>query len=154
MKRIIWLALTALMFLALFAGCNTGRTVVGTDGVHRDGVRGGYHYRHDGYANSGGISRDRYHHHQTDGHRHHNRRTDGHHYRHDGRVTDTDGIIGNGIDADRPGGRVHNRGTTNGMAGTGSARNTDRSSTRWAREGVVTPWSAGRGTTNSPATVR
>ena len=142
MKRIIWFALAALMFLALFTGCNTGRTVVGTDGVHR-GARDGYHYRHDGYVTDGR------HHHRTDGHRHH--RTDGHRYRHDGRVTDTDGIIGNGTNT-RPNGRVNHGRAIDGIAGADGARNAG--STRWARDGVVTPWSAGRGTTTPGTTIR
>jgi len=67
-------------------------------------------------------------------------------------VTDTDGIIGNGIDADRPGGRVNNRGAVGGMTGTDGTRNAG--STRWARDGVVTPWTSGRGAATPGATVR
>lgn len=145
MKKIIWLALSALMLVALFAGCNTGRTVVGTDGVRRDGVRDGYHYRHDGYVTDGGVARGGRHHHP------HNRnyRPGGYQYRYDGRVTDTDGIIGNGIDADRPGGRVNN-----GTVGGGVNNRANGGSTRWAQDGVVTPWSTGRGATGPATTAR
>jgi len=103
MKKTILFALIAIMFLALFTGCRAyrrdnyaspGYEVTNTDGR----TTRGFHYRHDGY-----VGRDRV----TRGHRRDGGVTRGHHdgrqhHRHDGMVTDTDGIIGNGTYADRP----------------------------------------------------
>jgi len=57
MKKAITLTLIAILFLGLFAGCNTyTRPVVhGTDGGR---VTRGFQYRHDGYVTDGGTTRN------------------------------------------------------------------------------------------------
>ena len=98
MKRTISFALIALMFLALFAGCNTYRRPVVTapDNAVVDGnrVTRGAHNRTDGIGTDGRVHRGHY--------RHDGARITRGHYRHDGLITDTDGVVGNGSYADRP----------------------------------------------------
>ena len=107
MKKTILFALIAIMFLALFTGCRAYRrttpyTAPGYEVTNNGGTTTrGFHYREDGYPSGGRVTRG----HQRDGGmtRGHHPGHDGlHNYRHDGRVTDTDGIIGNGTFADRP----------------------------------------------------
>ncbi|MCL2587800.1 MAG: hypothetical protein FWD84_00140 [Oscillospiraceae bacterium] len=105
MKKALLFALIAILLVTMFTGCrayrrttvttpgyevttNTdGRTTRGVDGlVTGDGVTRNYH--------TGTSTRVTPSHHG-----HTNLHTDA---RHDGRVTDTDGIIGNGTFADRP----------------------------------------------------
>jgi len=98
MKRTILFVLAAILFVALFTGCRAyRRTDAVTPGYHaterHNGTARSFHYRNDGYVAGHNATRDSsltrapY----TYGH---------HNYRHDGMVTDTDGVIGNGIHAD------------------------------------------------------
>lgn len=119
MKRTILFALIAVMFLAMFTGCRAYRRTAVTTPNHAvtntDGrTTRGFHYRNDGHV-TGGTHRD-------------GRATHGHHgrmhsspagrsYRQDGRITDTDGIIGNGTGADRPAIVDGANGTTGGLGG-------------------------------------
>ena len=87
MKRIITFSVLSLLALSLFTGCNAHNRHLVTElehDMHRE-----HAHHHDARRLEG----------QT-----HNRHTaeTRHHYRSDGQITDTDGIIGNGIDADRP----------------------------------------------------
>jgi len=89
MKRGILLVLIGLLLVASMAGCNAYRrsvvtapeNTVETRSSRGEGTRD-FHYRRDGQV--------------VDGTRRHVQ----HNYRHDGRVTDTDGLIGNGTHAD------------------------------------------------------
>ena len=90
MKKGILLVLIGLLLVTSMVGCNAyrrsvvtapERTTVETHGSRGAGTRN-FHHRNDGRV--------------VDGTRRHSY----HNYRHDGRVTDTDGIIGNDVHAD------------------------------------------------------
>ena len=101
MKRGILLVLIGLLLVGTLVGCGTYRRNVVTTPDNAvthgttDGVtRGSFRYRNDGQVVDGRT------------HRRAHRGTHGYHgthnFRYDGRVTDTDGIIGDGTHADRP----------------------------------------------------
>ena len=104
MKRGILLVLIGLLLVSTLVGCNTYRrhvvTTPDTNVTQSDGTRaatrGGFRYRTDGQVVDGRTHR------RTHGHYAHRGHYGAHSYRHDGRVTDTDGIIGDGTHADRP----------------------------------------------------
>jgi len=106
MKKTILFALIALLFLAMFTGCRAYRRTAYTEPGHAvtntDGrTTQGFQYRNDGYSTGDRVTRG----HQRDSNMtqgQHSRHGSYHNYRHDGLVTDTDGIIGNGTFADRP----------------------------------------------------
>jgi len=128
MKKTVTITLLALLFLALFAGCNTySRTAVTTPNYEAGyrAHRGMNHYRHDGYVADGNENR---HHLGSDLMR--GERAMMEEERINGRVTDRDGIIGNDMNANRPNGYVYG----------GYNRTGTNASTRWARDGVRTPW--------------
>ncbi|MCL2563503.1 MAG: hypothetical protein FWE08_05650 [Oscillospiraceae bacterium] len=100
MKRTILFALLAVMFLAMVTGCRAYRRNTVTAPTHEITNTHGrtnrsFHHRNDGHVgthtNRSHLARDGHH-----------ARTHVRNHRHDGLVTDTDGIIGNGTHADRP----------------------------------------------------
>jgi len=125
MKKTILFALIAILFLAMFTGCRAYRRTAytapgGYEVTNTDGrTTQGFQYRNDGYPSGGNVNRGA-HHSRHDGYRH---------YRHDGLVTDTDGIIGNGTFADRPATNGHNSTIRPGVGGMDGA----------ARGGAVMP---------------
>lgn len=131
MKKAITLTLIAILFLGLFAGCNTYTrpTMHGTDGAR---VTRGFQYRHDGHVTNTGTAR---HARVNDGLRDGLR--DGgtlHNFRYGGTGTGFDGMTdGRGV-TDYSTGIDH--GITHGT-GFGTARGTVRSNTvRPALDGV------------------
>ena len=102
MRKALLIALIAILFVALFTGCRAyRRTTVTTPGyevtTNTDGRTTRGVYPNNGTMPGTGVT-------VHPSHTVHNntRQNTTSHYRHDGRVTDTDGIIGNGTFADRP----------------------------------------------------
>lgn len=105
MKKAISFVLVALMFVSFLTGCNAYRRTVVTESEREvvDATRGtrGFHHRRDGLiTDSSNLNRTARHHEK---HKHHHDRVAREHFRYDGDVTDRDGVIGNGVHADRPG---------------------------------------------------
>ena len=80
MKKAITLTLIAILFLALFAGCNTYSRPMADGTVDGGRVTRGFQYRHDGYVTDGRTTRDV--------------RTHYDNYRYDGHMTGHDGMTG------------------------------------------------------------
>ena len=131
MKRGIVLVLIGLLLVASLVGCNAyRRNVVTTPETHvtAPGVtRGNFRYRGDGQVVDGRTHRRT---HRTHGH---------HNYRHDGRITDTDGIIGDGSHADRPPDGRHTTGRAADRLEDGARNTTGRVGGVRRMDGVTGP---------------